>query len=58
MKREELEKMEKDALIDICIKQESELDYRNRLYKWQSEENEKLKNMIAGVQLILNNVKK
>lgn len=58
MKREELQAMDKDAIIDICLKQEKELVYRESVNKWNSEEKQRLEDIVKAITLVLNNYKK
>lgn len=58
MTREELEKMDKSTIIDIVLKQESEMRTREILEKYTREDRDKMQKIIDAISLILNNVKK
>lgn len=58
MKREELEKMDKSALIDIVLKQQNEMETRDIICRFNRDERDRLQKILDAVMLVLNNVKK
>lgn len=58
MKREELDKMEKSAIIDIVLRLDNEIQGRELMEKFYREERERLQKIVDAIQLVLNNVKK
>ena len=56
--REELEKLDKNALVEMCLKHDSEINGKNLYCKWLQEEKSRLESIVSAVQLVLNNMKK
>ena len=56
MTKEELQKMEKPAIIDIVLKLENEMHTREIMNKHVRDERDRLNRIIDATKLILNNV--